>query len=238
MILNLELNSILPSVAPRIVKSKSDLLENVVHLKSSVMFRAKYNLAKKTLNCATQQKDSNRMDSSQTKDISDQIYNNLKSKEKELSIEYNSTKDQIGFFYVDDLLPKTLAAECFKVFPDKSEMRCLKSMREFKFVSAQMDKHDVLLEAVIYAFQHPNIVRLIGDICGVSSLYADESLYAGGISLMAKDNFLNPHLDNSHDIERERWRVLNLLYYVTPDWETKNGGHLEIWPNGPKKNPY
>ena len=71
----------------------------------------------------------------------------------------------------------------------------------------------------------------------LKKLYADESLYAGGISLMAKDNFLNPHLDNSHDIERARWRVLNLLYYVTPNWESTNGGHLEVWPNGPKREP-
>ena len=89
----------------------------------------------------------------------------------------------------------------------------------------------------IYAFQDEKIVNLIGEICNANSLYADESLYAGGISLMAKDNFLHPHLDNSHDAERERWRVFNLLYYVTPDWEVENGGHLELWPNGPKKEP-
>ncbi len=100
-----------------------------------------------------------------------------------------------------------------------------------------MNKHDTLLEEVLYAFQDSKIVNLIGEICNINSLYADESLYAGGLSQMAKDNFLNPHLDNSHDAERERWRVLNLLYYVTPDWTTENGGHLELWPNGPKKEP-
>lgn len=51
---------------------------------------------------------------------------------------------------------------------------------------------------------------------------------------MAKDHFLNPHLDNSHDKDRERYRVLNLLYYVSPDWKYENGGNLELWPNGPK----
>jgi hypothetical protein len=64
----------------------------------------------------------------------------------------------------------------------------------------------------------------------------DTHLYAGGISLMAKDNFLNPHLDNSHDKERERYRVLNLLYYVTPDWSHEAGGNLELWDEGPKES--
>ena len=52
--------------------------------------------------------------------------------------------------------------------------------------------------------------------------------------MMGKKQFLNPHLDNSHDKDRNLWRVLNLLYYVTPNWEETNGGNLELWPNGLK----
>ena len=54
---------------------------------------------------------------------------------------------------------------------------------------------------------------------------------------MKKANFLNPHLDNSHDKDRNQWRVLNLLYYATPNWEFKDGGNLELWQNGLKKKP-
>lgn len=170
-------------------------------------------------------------------EISELIYNKIKNEKDSLIKLYNDSKNDIGFFFMDDLLPEALAKNCFKVFPDKKDMTCLKTIREYKYVSAQMDKHNKLLEEVIYAFQDKRIVDLMGEICGVKSLYADQSLYAGGLSLMAKNNFLNPHLDNSHDAERERWRVLNLLYYVTPNWEITNGGHLEVWPNGPKKNP-
>jgi len=177
------------------------------------------------------------MNSSKSKDISELIYTKIKENQDQLKASYEASKEQIGFFYIDDVLPEDLAKQCFDVFPDTSEMRCLKSIREYKYVSAQMDKHHELLEQVLYAFQDSKIVNLIGEICQIDSLYADESLYAGGLSQMAQDNFLNPHLDNSHDAERERWRVLNLLYYVTPNWETKNGGHLELWPNGPKKEP-
>jgi len=170
-------------------------------------------------------------------EIVELIFNKLKSKEQDIKTSYEASKGQIGYFYIDDLLPDNLAKKCFDVFPDKSEMRALKSLREYKHVSAQMNKHHELLENVIYAFQDKKIVKLVGDICNIKTLYADESLYAGGISLMAKNNFLHPHLDNSHDAERERWRILNLLYYVTPDWTLENGGHLELWPDGPKKSP-
>jgi Rps23 Pro-64 3,4-dihydroxylase Tpa1-like proline 4-hydroxylase len=32
------------------------------------------------------------------------------------------------------------------------------------------------------------------------------------------------------------YRVLNLLYYVTPDWNPEFGGNLELWDNGPKES--
>lgn len=177
------------------------------------------------------------MESLKSETIAELIYESLLVRKEELTLAYKRTEPQIGYFYIDNLLPEELALKCAEVFPKKSGMRCLKSLREFKHVSAQMDQHHALLEQVIYAFQQPKIVSLIGDICNIDSLYADGSLYAGGLSLMAKDNFLHPHLDNSHDAERDRWRVLNLLYYVTPNWERENGGHLELWPNGPKKEP-
>lgn len=168
-------------------------------------------------------------------DIVNHICNKIKAHQKEAASLYNVSKTEIGYFYIDNVLPEEIASACYAFFPDKSEMRCLKSIREYKYVSAQMDKHHLLLEKVLYAFQHEKIVSLISEICAIDQLYADHTLYAGGLSLMADQNFLNPHLDNSHDAERERWRVLNLLFYVTPNWELENGGHLEVWPNGPKK---
>lgn len=177
------------------------------------------------------------MDVVNSKEISDLIYNSIKENRSKIVESYTTSKDKIGFFYLDDLLPIDIAKRCCEVFPDKSEMRCLNSIREHKYISAQMNKHNRFLEEVLYAFQDKKIVELIGDICEINTLYADESLYAGGLSLMARDNFLNPHLDNSHDANRERWRVLNLLYYVTPNWRSENGGHLELWPNGLKKDP-
>ena len=48
---------------------------------------------------------------------------------------------------------------------------------------------------------------------------------------------MNPHLDNSHDKDRNQWRIFNLLYYVTPEWQEHYGGNLEIWPNGMSGKP-
>ena len=166
------------------------------------------------------------------KEIAKLIYNNLKSNEIGLKKQFSAHKNEIGFFYIDDLLPTEIALEIHKNFPNTKETVQRKSIREKKFTAFQMDKYNSLLEEVIYAFQDEKIVQLVAEICEIDTVFPDEFLYAGGLSLMEKGNFLNPHLDNSHDKDRNRWRVLNLLYYVTPDWELENGGNLEIWPKG------
>jgi Rps23 Pro-64 3,4-dihydroxylase Tpa1-like proline 4-hydroxylase len=139
--------------------------------------------------------------------------------------------------YIDNLLPEEEAMKINAAFPDKSTMMLKKSLRENKYVAAQMDKYPSILEEIIYAFQEPNVLKAVEEITGIREMVPDTHLYAGGISLMAKDNFLNPHLDNSHDKERERYRVINLLYYVTPDWSHEAGGNLELWDEGPKNAP-
>ncbi len=144
---------------------------------------------------------------------------------------------QIRSCYVDDLLPKEIALKIFEAFPDPAKMAERRSIREYKKVAAQMNLYNPLLEEIIYAFQEPEVVRMVEEITGIPQMRPDELLYAGGISLMQKDHFLNPHLDNSHDNERSLYRVLNLLYYVTPDWQPENGGNLELWDNGPDKPP-
>jgi len=172
-----------------------------------------------------------------TEAIATIIYNRLQEEKEMLSKQFEASKDAIGYFYIDQLLPEEFAQKISELFPKKEEMVLKKSLREFKHIAAQMDQYDPLLEQVIYAFQDERIVKLVGEICGIEQLEPDAQLYAGGISLMAKDNFLNPHLDNSHDKNRDKWRVLNLLYYVTPNWEDSYGGHLEVWPDGLNNEP-
>lgn len=165
-------------------------------------------------------------------DMASLIYDKMNQEKDILKKQFSQSKDKIGYFYVDNLLPNEIAHSIQKIFPKPEEMVLKKSIRENKFVAAQMNKHNPLLEELIFAFQDKRIVDLIAEICQIEEAIPDENLYAGGISMMGHKQFLNPHLDNSHDKDRELWRILNLLYYVTPDWNKENGGNLELWPDG------
>lgn len=168
-------------------------------------------------------------------ELSKLIFDTIYRNKSELKKQFSNSKEKIGYFFLDDLLPSELAYQIHEIFPKSSEMVLKKSLREDKYVAAQMNLYAPLLEEIIYAFQDKKIVDLIGEICEIQEVIPDEYLYAGGLSMMGNKQFLNPHLDNSHDKDRERWRVLNLLYYVTPNWEIEYGGNLELWPNGLKE---
>ncbi|WP_088323281.1 2OG-Fe(II) oxygenase [Polaribacter tangerinus] len=171
------------------------------------------------------------------KEIANLIYLKLTEEKEQLKAQFKETKDKIGYFYVDDLLPVNITKNIYDNFPSVHNTVARKSLREKKYTAYQLNKYGAILEEVTYAFQDKKVVNLVADICGVEEVFADENLYAGGLSLMGKNNFLNPHLDNSHDKDRNRWRILNLLYYVTPNWKLQNGGNLELWPEGIRKKP-
>lgn len=138
------------------------------------------------------------------------------------------------FCAIDDLLPVEIARRIAEVFPPTADMRLLNSFRERKYTSKSLEKFDPLIVDITFAFQDERVIQKVADLTGIVDAVCDPHLYAGGLSSMSNGNFLNPHIDNSHDGEQKNYRVLNLLYYITPDWRVENGGNLEIWDENVK----
>ena len=88
------------------------------------------------------------------------------------------------------------------------------TFRERKKSFAKMKQIDPLIGEITMAFQEPAVLDAVGRVTGIAGLDGDPLLYAGGISVMEAGYLLNPHIDNCHDMTRERYRHLNLLYYV------------------------
>lgn len=130
---------------------------------------------------------------------------------------------------IDDLLPHELANKIAAVFPASDQMRLINTFRERKYNSKSLDKFDPLISDITFAFQDHGVIEAIANLTGIRDAVGDPHLYAGGLSAMENGHFLNPHIDNSHDREQRNYRVLNLLYYVSPEWRAENGGNLELW---------
>ena len=164
-------------------------------------------------------------------EIVDLILDKLNNNKDELVRQWqNPQGTKTRHFLIDNLLPSELCTSIYNAFPkDGDDLHSTNSFREKKRATVNVDNYEAVLCNITYAIQDGAIVNLVGKICGFDGLEPDPQLYAGGVSLMTKDDFLNPHLDNSHDGKRTKYRRLNLLYYVSPEWKTENGGSLELW---------
>ena len=163
--------------------------------------------------------------------IIEAILDKMGSMNIELSSMFHNSKSDVGirFFYIDNLLPDEIVHEINMKFPAPEQMRLMKSIREFKRTSKSLEKFPSLITDITFAFQDPRVIKVVENITGIYEQVGDPNLYAGGLSLMGMGHFLGPHLDNSHNFDRSRYRALNLLYYVTPEWQLRNGGNLELW---------
>ena len=131
---------------------------------------------------------------------------------------------------VDDLLPEEIAQSIYKEFRHDDDFWIARSsFRERKSTYAKIDTLHPIIASITDAFCEKRILEVVSNVTRIESLQPDPTLYAGGISQMKVGDFLNPHIDNSHDKTRTRYRRLNLLYYVTPSWTEENGGNLELW---------
>lgn len=162
------------------------------------------------------------------KDIATDIAKTIRANKEELTKYWNSS-EPVRHFFLDNLLPEEDIVALASHYPDSKDLMLRSTIRENKKVGIDLSNYDPSIEEYLYAFQDEEVIKAVGEVTGVSNLEPDPSFYASGISVMDKGDFLNPHLDNSHDGDGEMYRVLNILFYVAPNRSLESGGNLEIW---------
>ncbi len=153
---------------------------------------------------------------------------------REALTRYWQQSGPVHHFFIDDLLPQEVAQSIFSSLPDSSALMLRDTVKERKRTGIKLEDYAPEIADILFAFHDDAVVKIVGQITGLNDLYADASLYGSGISQMLEGDFLLPHLDNSHDGDGRLYRVLNALYYITPDWPENSGGNLELWDKAMK----
>lgn len=164
-------------------------------------------------------------------DLAAQMLKRLQSEAERLGGMFRSPSGtNTRHFVCDDFLSAEIATEIGNAFPDDcAGFKARNTFRERKHTSVLLDEQAPILKEITFAFQSPEVIAAIGKLTGMDNLEPDPKLYAGGLSIMLKGDYLHPHIDNSHDADRSRYRRLNLLYYASPDWSDAAGGNFELW---------
>jgi Rps23 Pro-64 3,4-dihydroxylase Tpa1-like proline 4-hydroxylase len=81
-----------------------------------------------------------------------------------------------------------------------------------------------------------NFVSKIKELTGIKSLYPDVGLHGAGWHIHGTGGKLNVHLDYSIHPKLKLQRKLNLIFYLTEDWDLDWGGSLQFWSHDEERN--
>lgn len=79
-------------------------------------------------------------------------------------------------------------------------------------------------------------IRQLQKITGIKKLYSDNGLHGAGLHIHERGGKLNVHLDYSIHPKLKLQRKLNLIIYLSEEWEGQWGGSLELWSHNKEKN--
>ncbi|EED36891.1 conserved hypothetical protein [Luminiphilus syltensis NOR5-1B] len=163
--------------------------------------------------------------------FSDALVNRLTECSASISQQWNNPEGTTTrHFVLDDVLTKDDVNAIYNAFPKNGDgFFDRQSFREKKRTATDLSQYSPILSDITYAFQNPRVVDLITGLLELPGIEPDPDLYASGLSMMFQGDYLNPHIDNSHDAQRNRYRRLNLLFYVSPHWGLERGGNFELW---------
>jgi hypothetical protein len=86
-----------------------------------------------------------------------------------------------------------------------------------------------LIRHVMHEFNSGTFVRFLSDLTGISGLIPDPDFSGCGMHSTGRGGRLMIHADASRHPNERFDQVLNVIYYVTPDWGETFGGELELW---------
>jgi len=74
-----------------------------------------------------------------------------------------------------------------------------------------------------------NFLRFLSELTGIDGLLSDPFFNGGGIHRTSNGGHLNIHSDYVFHGTTKWYRRINLLLYLTPNWQEEWGGNLELW---------
>jgi Rps23 Pro-64 3,4-dihydroxylase Tpa1-like proline 4-hydroxylase len=125
-----------------------------------------------------------------------------------------------------------LALELAAEFPKENDERWIhfSHYNEDKRAITDLTRMPTKLSELVSDLGSPEFIEILQKLTGIKNLIADPNLQGGGIHQTKTGGFLNIHADFTvHPLNRQWRRRVNLLIYLTPDWQEGYEGHLELW---------
>ncbi len=91
---------------------------------------------------------------------------------------------------------------------------------------------------VLTYFNSSIFLQFLKDLTGIPNLIPDPIMWGGGCHKINNGGRLNLHVDYNVSPVTKKFRVLNMLLYLNPNWEDEWNGHLELWNKKEKRKEH
>jgi hypothetical protein len=86
-----------------------------------------------------------------------------------------------------------------------------------------------MLQSLVNSFNSSKFLYWIEGITGLEKLIPDPHLRGGGLARISSGNRLGLHTDFNWNDQLRINRKVNLILYLTPNWQSEWNGNLELW---------
>ena len=148
---------------------------------------------------------------------------------------------------IDDFIPKDLAIQCYNQMSQHEDwmfdsmMGYPEDERDSQvnkwwtpYDSDSKNKIESDMPAVWKCLQYFNsrpFLLFLENLTGIKDLIADVDFEGGGIHKIKNGGRLELHSDYNKHPNKDIWRRINLLLYLTPNWDYN--GHLDLYEKEP-----
>ena len=140
---------------------------------------------------------------------------------------------------IDNFFEDITALNLSNEFPDYNDPNIWSVYRnaiENKKLTPHWDLFSAKTYQAFTLMNKPEFVEKIKLITGIPNLIADYGMHGGGWHMHTRGGKLNMHKDYSIHPKLGMERRINIIIYMTPDWQEEWNGGLEFWSHDAEKN--
>ena len=137
-----------------------------------------------------------------------------------------------GHIVIDNFLEESYAESIYKLFPNvNSSWYEYKNPIEVKYAFDNINELSPELKNYFYYLSSPEFINVICKISNIESLEYDEYLHGAGLHAYPRNGRLNIHLDYEKHPYSGKERRLNIILFMSKDWNEGWNGSNELWNN-------
>lgn len=141
------------------------------------------------------------------------------------------TAEPFPHIVYDDFLEEEIALQLYEDIPtmDSEVWFQYENQIENKRLCNHWDRFPKTTYNFFTMITSPQFTQKLSEMTGIFPLVADIGLHGGGWHAHGPGGLLNIHKDYSIHPKLKLERALNLILYVTPNWDPEWGGSLGLW---------